>query len=73
MTNTGLQKAIQAAGSQTELAKRLGKYPQLIQSWTKNGVPPKWAGAVERVTGVPRHELRPDIFDAPNGLQTNAE
>lgn len=62
MNNSGLKKAIAAAGSQTELAKRLGKYPQLVQSWTSKGVPAHWVIPIEKATGVSRNELRPDLY-----------
>ena len=35
---------------------------QAIQQWTTRGVPATRAIAVERVTGIKRHELRPDIY-----------
>jgi DNA-binding transcriptional regulator YdaS (Cro superfamily) len=65
MKTLALNEAIEKAGGQTKLARRLGKYPQLIQSWEKHGLPAKWAIPVEEATGVPRHKLRPDIYPAP--------
>jgi len=63
MTNNALHKAIEIAGSQTELARRLGKYPQLVHFWTTlDRVPAKWVVPIEQATGVKREDLRPDIF-----------
>jgi DNA-binding transcriptional regulator YdaS (Cro superfamily) len=36
--------------------------PQAVSLWTK--VPPERVLEVERLTGVSRHELRPDVFGA---------
>lgn len=64
-----LDKAIQVAGSQEELAALLSAHlnrrvkQQNISYWKRAGrVTPKMVPAVEAVTGVSRHELRPDIF-----------
>lgn len=67
MNNSGLQKAINLAGTQTKLAELLGVYPQLVQSWVKTNVPPARAVQIERATkgAVTRAELRPDIFGDP--------
>lgn len=59
-----IQKAIEAAGTSKELARRLGITPQALSQWKR--VPPLRALLVERVTGIPRHELRPDIYPAPS-------
>ena len=63
--NDALERAISAAGGIGPLAKELGIKPQAVSQWDE--VPPLRVIAVERVTGVPRHELRPDLypFDEP--------
>lgn len=58
-----LSRAIQAVGTAQELAKRLAVTPQALSQWER--VPALRALEVERITGVPRHELRPDIYPAP--------
>ena len=58
--NEALERAIKAAGTSYELADRLGITPQALSQWDK--VPPLRVLDVERATGVPRHELRPDLY-----------
>lgn len=55
-----LKKAIEAVGTGNALARRLGISPQALSQWDE--VPPLRVLQVERETGVPRHELRPDIY-----------
>jgi DNA-binding transcriptional regulator YdaS (Cro superfamily) len=57
---TALERAIESVGSASELARRLGVTPAAVLQWQK--VPPSRVLVVESVTGVSRHELRPDIF-----------
>jgi len=56
----GLLKAIEATGSARELARRIGVSYQAVQQWTR--VPAHQIIAVEKATGVPREELRPDLY-----------
>ena len=37
---------------------------QTLQYWLAQGIPPGRVASVEAVTGIPRGELRPDIFGA---------
>lgn len=57
-----LKRAIEKAGSARRLAHKLGITQQSLGEWTR--VPPRRVLAVERVTGVPRWELRPDLYPA---------
>lgn len=45
-------------------AKLLKIRVQSLYCWDR--VPPDRCRDVERLTGIPRHILRPDIFDPPN-------
>lgn len=63
MRSEALDRAIQKAGGVSALAIELGITRQAISQWDE--VPPLQVLAVERASGVPRHELRPDIFGAP--------
>lgn len=59
-TKSGLEKAIEAAGSISELARRLETTRQAVSQWKQ--IPAERIGDVHRVTGVPQKELRPDLF-----------
>ncbi|WP_298233621.1 Cro/CI family transcriptional regulator [uncultured Azohydromonas sp.] len=53
-------------GGQAGLARYLGVSPQAVSQWVtgRRPVPPKHALAIERATGVPSAQLRPDVFGA---------
>ena len=60
MRDSGLNRAIQVAGGQAELARRIGITQPSVSNW--NRVPAERVIAVEAVTGIPRTELRPDLY-----------
>jgi DNA-binding transcriptional regulator YdaS (Cro superfamily) len=63
-----LKKAVERAGGQTALGQRIGVKQTTVRYWlteSKKGVPAQYAPAIERVTGVQRHELRPDVYPSP--------
>lgn len=62
LTMNAIDKAIEVAGGVTRLAEKLAASPQVVANWKKRGVPAKRVLDVESATGIPRHELRPDIF-----------
>jgi hypothetical protein len=53
-------------GGVPALAARLGITPKAIYQWPY--VPAERVGAVSKLTGLPAHALRPDLFDAPPQL-----
>ena len=55
-----LSRAIEAAGGLKKLADSLRITAQAVSQWDE--VPPLRVLAVEHVSGVPRHELRPDLY-----------
>ena len=64
-----IQKAVDIAGGPTALARMIeeetGKKcsQSKVSNWiARGGVSVSFAIAVERATGVSRHELRPDIY-----------
>ena len=66
---SAIERAIESAGTATALARMIeretGEYctPEAVRQWRKRGsIPPLRVLLIERLTGVPRHELRPDIY-----------
>lgn len=60
--NPGFERAIAACGGKLQnLADRLGLSLQGVHKWGRD-IPIDRIEDVERVTGVPRQELRPDFF-----------
>ena len=64
MNTYGLKKAIEKAGSQQALAELLGVRQSHISNWLnrEKRIPAERVLSVESATGVPRHELRPDLY-----------
>ncbi|QJP14696.1 helix-turn-helix domain-containing protein [Starkeya sp. ORNL1] len=58
-----LLKAITHSETSSALALAIGVRPQAISQWKR--VPVARVLAVEAATGIPRHELRPDIYPPP--------
>ena len=58
--DTALQNALEAAGGPTALARALDVSHQAVIQWKR--VPVNRVLAVERITGITRYELRPDIY-----------
>ena len=63
-----LDKAIEAVGGVTKLAQAVGVAQSAVSNWKVRGIPAEKCKAIEEATGgvVKRHQLRPDIFDAPS-------
>lgn len=57
----GLRKALAVAGRAVRLASELGITAQAINKWER--IPVDRVPDVERITGLPRHVLRPDRPD----------
>lgn len=60
-----LDRAARAVGGFADLANRLGLSRQAVYKWQDAGVPPERCSEIERITGVGRQLLRPDIFGEP--------
>lgn len=72
-----IKKAIEKSGGITLLAKGLNIKHQTIYSWRQ--IPSERVVDVERITGIPRQELRPDLYAGmihegpPDTIQEPAE
>lgn len=66
-----IEAARRAVGNISALAERLGIGRPAIYGWMKDErIPAERLADVERVTGIPRWKLRPDLYDGmilPNG------
>lgn len=61
---TALERAVRVVGGQAKFARLIGVTAQAVSQWDE--VPPLRVLEVERVSGVPRHELRPDLYPLEN-------
>jgi DNA-binding transcriptional regulator YdaS (Cro superfamily) len=69
MSIQALEKAVQIAGGQSALARRIcaaGGYAKQCHIWAwlnrNKKVPASQVLKIEKAVGIPRHELRPDIY-----------
>jgi len=66
---TALDRAVVAAGGQSALARAIGVQQAHVWYWLKKRggkVPAEQVLPIEAATGVPRHELRPDLYPTPD-------
>lgn len=69
-TQPALQKAIATLGGQVKLADAIQTSQQNVSNWLRTGkVAPDKVILIEKVTGVSRHELRPDIYPPEENKQ----
>ena len=73
--NNITKKAVKIAGGSSEFARALNKAGvkitrQAIEQW--HSVPPHHVRAVEKITGISRYKLRPDIY-GPAPKKTDRE
>jgi DNA-binding transcriptional regulator YdaS (Cro superfamily) len=64
-----IQQIKEAGGGSSKLAKELGLHRASVWGW--QSVPPRHVLDVERITKIPREELRPDLY-RPRLVQTPA-
>lgn len=57
-----IEYAAQKVGGIAQLAAKLGLARQAVYQWKR--IPAERVAEVERITGVPRAELRPDLYEA---------
>ncbi len=68
---TGMDIIRSKRGMIARIARCLGINASAVSMWTK--VPAERLPAVEMITGIPRHALRPDICPPPDGSEQQAE
>ncbi len=61
MRDEALSRALAPRGNSSRIAEAIGVTAAAIAQWTR--CPPEHARTVEAITGVPRHELRPDLWE----------
>lgn len=57
--------AIQKAGGPAAVSRECNLSRQAVAKWDE--IPPKHVLAIERLSGISRHELRPDIYGPKPG------
>ena len=63
MVGSAIVEACEKAGGQSALARALGCTPQAVQRMcASDRVPAERVLQIEKITGVSRHALRPDIY-----------
>ena len=55
-----VKKIIKAAGGTLKVAQVIHRHPSAVSKWKR--IPPVHVRILEKLTGIPREELRPDIF-----------
>lgn len=62
MHQIDFQQMVRARGMKLiDVARGVGVNKATVTRWAQRGVPYERVVEVERVTGIPRHELRPDL------------
>jgi DNA-binding transcriptional regulator YdaS (Cro superfamily) len=65
MSRQAMKRAVDLAGGQSALARKVGTTQARIWYWlnkAERGCPAEWVLAVAKATGVSKHELRPDLY-----------
>jgi DNA-binding transcriptional regulator YdaS (Cro superfamily) len=58
-----IERAIRAVGGRRALAERVGVRVQAVEKWVRfERIPAERVLTVEELTGVSRHDLRPDLY-----------
>jgi len=55
-----LEQALASVGGKAALARQLGVSRQAVQAW--KATPVRHVLQIEKITGVSRHDLRPDVY-----------
>jgi len=71
MRDPGLEEAVRAVGSVSELARQIGISQPSVSNWTR--IPAERVLLIEATTGVDRKVLRPDLYGPPEQSQQMAD
>lgn len=63
LTGMALLRSPACRGFQALIARELGIERGAISQWWQ--IPPERVPPISRITGIPRHLLRPDLWDPP--------
>lgn len=67
---SAIRKCREARGlTLQQFADQCGVHFTAVHKWELRGVPPERVPAIEAATGIPRHELRPDLWPAPSSAE----
>lgn len=58
-----IREIIKAGGGPSKVGAAVGRAHSSVIAWTR--VPAEHVRVVSRITGIPPHQLRPDLFDPP--------
>ncbi|WP_197531982.1 transcriptional regulator [Paramagnetospirillum magneticum] len=61
--DAALTEAFNRSGGLCALAEKLERTPASLSGWRR--VPPEHVLTIERISGVPRHVQRPDLYPPP--------
>lgn len=65
-----LMRACVDAGGMAALGRKVNRSREAVRQWLAAGqTPDEVTRAVARASGVPKHELRPDLFKAPRAAR----
>lgn len=67
---TGMELIRAKRGMISKIAADIGLTRGAVAMWQT--VPAERILAIERITGIPRHELRPDLWEAPADAKADA-
>jgi DNA-binding transcriptional regulator YdaS (Cro superfamily) len=69
-----VSEIIAAGGGPTQLGKAVGVDHSTVIGWRRAGrIPAERVAAVSRATGVARHMIRADLYEAPSSADVRTE
>ncbi len=73
--DTPLARAVRAERSQSAFGRLVGRRQSTINDWLKNDVPlpAELCPIVEEATGIPREDLRPDLFQRDAAAERSSQ